>query len=81
MAMRGKVSLERWLRMVERVNLKDADWREQTAAGAQEGVSASDPTRLVSLALIGIDLIPTVNELVEGIMKGVDEGVGRLRAL
>jgi nitronate monooxygenase len=78
-AMRDKVPLGQWLRMLEAVNLKDENWKDHSAR--EEGVSASDPTRLVSLALAAIDHIPTVKELVDGIVKGAEEWVGRLGGL
>ncbi|OGO40233.1 MAG: hypothetical protein A2147_09940 [Chloroflexi bacterium RBG_16_57_8] len=80
-AMRDKVPLGQWLRMLEAVNLKDEDWKKHSEQADSEQVSASDPTRLVSLALAAIDHIPTVKELVDGIVKGAEEGVGGLRGL
>ena len=74
--MRGKVPLDEWLRMLERVNLKDDRPLESARpgpgreSGADHVVSAADPTRMVSLALAGIDHIPTVKELVDGIVRG-----------
>jgi hypothetical protein len=46
-AMRGKVPLEEWLGMLERVNIKDDDWQKKSGPGTTETVSASDPTRMV----------------------------------
>ena len=77
-AMRDKVPLEQWLRMLERVNLKDSDWQRPLEGEEPGYVSAADPTRLVSLALAAIDHIPTVRELIDSIVKGAGDGVGRL---
>jgi len=74
MAMRDKVPLDRWLRMLERVNIKDTDWREDYAAeGAAQSSEMSRPLRMVSLAVAGITGIPTVNELIDGIIQGAEE--------
>ena len=84
-AMRGKVPLNEWLGALERVNLKDNHPLEKPGAPGQkpvgdssEAISASDPTRLVSLALAGIDHIPSVKELVDNIMNGAGEILDRL---
>lgn len=77
-AMRGKVPLDEWLRMLERVNLKDADWRAEPGDETAESVTGPDPTRLVSLAVAAIDHIPSVKELVERIGEGAEEGLRRL---
>ena len=79
-AMRGKVPLEEWLGMLERVNIKDEDWKKSGEVAA-ETVSASDPTRMVSLAIAAIDHIPTVKELIEGIVRGAEEGLKRLNLM
>ena len=86
-AIRGKVPLEQWLRMLERVNLKDDQPFESPRASQGEGggeeqvVTAADPTRMVSLALAGIDRIPSVKELVDSIVLGTGEILGRLDRL
>ena len=82
-AMRGKVPLEQWLRMLESVNLKDDQpVQESKTMGDEDSVvRASDPTRMVSLALAGIDRIPTVKELVDSIVTGADELMGRLEGM
>ena len=74
---RGTIPLEQWLGMVERVNLKDDEWRQATPAtgGVADG---ADPTRLASMAVAGIDGIPTVKELVDRIVRGADEILARL---
>jgi NAD(P)H-dependent flavin oxidoreductase YrpB (nitropropane dioxygenase family) len=86
-AMRGKVPLDEWLRMLERVNLKDdqpfQSQRSDLGRGSEQDqvVTASDPTRMVSLALAGIDHIPSVKELVDSIIRGAGEILGRLESL
>jgi hypothetical protein len=75
------VPLEEWLGMLERVNIKDDDWQKKSGPGTTETVSASDPTRMVSLAIAAIDHIPTVKELVESIVRGAEEGLKRLDLL
>ena len=82
-AMRGKVPLDEWLRMLERVNLKDDQPFQSPRASpgeewGEQVVTAADPTRMVSLALAGIDRIPSVKELVDGIVRGAREILGRL---
>ncbi len=84
-AMRGKVPLEQWLRMLENVNLKDdrpLQPHPSSDAALQDGtVSSSDPTRMVSLALAGIDHIPTVKELIDSIVSKADVAVDRLSSI
>lgn len=81
-AMRGKVPLNQWLRMLESVNLKDDQPLQPKPADQQDRpdgmVSSSDPTRMVSLALAGIDHIPTVKELVDSIVLGAGQAIERL---
>ncbi len=71
MKMRDKVPLDKWLRMLERVNLKDADWR--STAGFTLEQHEAEPTRLASLAVATIDRVPTVKELIDGIIQGAEE--------
>jgi nitronate monooxygenase len=86
MALRSKMPLDAWLRAVERVNLKDNQplAQENTAPSRDEPyefVSASDPTRMVSLALTGISRIQSVRELVDGMVKGAVEILGKMGKL
>ncbi len=84
MAMRSKMPLDAWLRAVERVNLKDNQPLSPETAPASPGiepyefVSAADPTRMVSLALTGIDRIQSIKELVDGMVIGAAELVDKL---
>ena len=86
-AMRSKVPLEQWLRMLESVNLKDEHPVQPPPPNRGQGedtdqvVSGSDPTRMVSLALAGIDHIQSVKELVDSIVHGAEKAVGRLEKL
>lgn len=81
-AMRDKVPLEEWLRMLESVNLKDdqpLQQRPPSDSVVQDGKGpSSDPTRMVSLALAGIDHIPTVKELIDNIVSGAGTAASRL---
>jgi len=70
MKMRDKLPLQRWLQMLERVNLKDPDWRNSTS----DELEPSEPrlSRVISLAVGVIDSIPTVKELIENIIHGAE---------
>lgn len=75
MQMRDKVPLDKWLRMLERVNIKDRDWKQdylESPTASQIG-SSSEPIRMVSLAVAGIDRVMTVKELVDSIVQGAEE--------
>ncbi len=75
--MRGTVPLGQWLGMMERVNLKDDQWRG--SAPATGGiVDSADPVRLASMAVAGTDGVPTVKELVDRIIRGANEILARL---
>ena len=79
MSMRDKVPMDEWLSMLERVNLKDANWRE--AAGYDSPPSRpSSPAdtlepglRMVSFTVAVIDHVPTVKELIDSIIHGAEE--------
>ncbi len=84
--MRGKVPLEEWLGALERVNLKDSAPLQTRSAGIPETtegetISASDPTRLVSLAITGIERLQTIQELVEGMITNAKEIFERLNTI
>lgn len=87
MALRSKMPLDAWLRAVERVNLKDnqplspENTPPQSGDEPYEFVSAADPTRMVSLALTGIDHVQSVRELVDGMIRGTVEIFDRLGKL
>jgi NADH:quinone reductase (non-electrogenic) len=85
-AMRGKVPLEQWLAALERVNLKDSQPVQgkppsDSNMEAPEAISAADPTRLVSLALAGIDHLQSVQELVGGMAAGAEQILDRLQSM
>ena len=68
--------------MLESVNLKDdqpLQQRPPSDSVVQDGKGpSSDPTRMVSLALAGIDHIPTVKELIDNIVSGAGTAASRL---
>ena len=73
MTMRDKMPLDRWLRMLERINIKDREWKEDFLGERAQLGGDSEPIRMVSLAVAGIDHIPTVKELVDSIIKGAEK--------
>jgi nitronate monooxygenase len=73
MTMRDKMPLDRWLRMLERINIKDKEWKEDFLGERAQLGGDSEPIRMVSLAVAGIDHIPTVKELVDSIIKGAEK--------
>lgn len=84
MAMRGKVPMDKWLNMLERVNLKDENWRDaagynapQTASGSGQAASLDAGLRMVSLAVAFIDHVPTVKELIDNIIREAEEVLDR----
>ena len=85
MAMRDKVSFEKWLRMLERVNLKYAAWQNDTDPSGEysfdEEWDAEGPSRIVSLAVGVLDKVVPVQALVEGMVQGAEEIFGKLEFL
>jgi NAD(P)H-dependent flavin oxidoreductase YrpB (nitropropane dioxygenase family) len=80
MAMRDKMPMDKWLNMLERVNLKDENWREAAGYSTPTGNEISDQTtnmdaglRMVSLAVAVIDHVPTVKELIDNIIREAEE--------
>ena len=71
MKMRDEVPLQQWLRMLERVNRQDPNWRN-TAADTSEP-RERELSRLVSFAVGVIDGVPTVKELIDNIIQGAEE--------
>ncbi len=77
MKLRGSVPTDRWLIMLERVNLKDPDWRNPGPAG-QGGDSR---LRMVSLAAGVINEVKPVKEFIEGLIKEAEEIAEKQRFL
>jgi NAD(P)H-dependent flavin oxidoreductase YrpB (nitropropane dioxygenase family) len=75
-ALRDKLPLDKWLRMLEHVNLKETNWREATDLVSDDfitGRSDQEWSRLGSLAVAVIDRIPTVKEFIDSIIQGAEE--------
>ncbi|MFC1916931.1 NAD(P)H-dependent flavin oxidoreductase, partial [Chloroflexota bacterium] len=71
MKMRDEVPMAKWLRMLERVNLKDPDWRNITGSSAEPSVP--ELSKLMSLAVGVIDRVGTAKELIDSIIHGAEE--------
>ncbi|MFC2003782.1 NAD(P)H-dependent flavin oxidoreductase [Chloroflexota bacterium] len=69
-SMRRNVPLDKWLGMLERVNLKDPNWK---AAWGNETEIKARLNKLVSLAAGLIDHVPTVKELIDGIIRDAEQ--------
>ena len=74
MKMRGTVPTNRWLLMLERVNLRDPHWRE-TDSTEQDGDSR---LKMISLAAGVINEIKSVDEFVLGMINSAEEISGKL---
>jgi NAD(P)H-dependent flavin oxidoreductase YrpB (nitropropane dioxygenase family) len=84
MAMRGKIPMDKWLNMLERVNLKDENWREAAGYNTPTGNEIMNQStaldaglRMVSLAVAVIDHVPTVKELIDNIVREAEEILDR----
>ena len=76
MALRDKIPLDKWLRMLEHVNLKERNWKEAGELVADDSVtkrSDADWSRLGSLAVVVIDRISTVREFIDSIIREAEE--------
>jgi nitronate monooxygenase len=71
MKLRGTVPTDRWMRMLERVNLKDPHWRDADYA-EQSGDSR---LRMVSLAAGLIDEVKTVKEFIDGLINTAENSI------
>ena len=69
--LRDKVPMRDWLRMLERVNLKDPNWRNPPDSTPQPGQGSL--SRLGSLAVAFLDDVPTVKGFIDGIIQGAEE--------
>ncbi len=74
MKLRNTMPLGEWLPMLERVNLKDPNWRNPTAPTHDENIDSR--LRMVSLAVGVIDSVPSVKEFVDSIIHDAEELVG-----
>lgn len=77
MELRDKLPIEKWLRMLERVNLKDPAWQHDDftfqADFGEDNSSRDKPSRVVSLAVGVLDKIVPVKEFVEDMVRGAEE--------
>ena len=71
MELRDKLPIEQWLPLLERVNLKDPDWKSPPAHRTEESEIAQ--LRLVSLAAAVIDGVPTVKEFIDRMVGEAEE--------
>lgn len=73
MKLRGTVPTDRWLLMLERVNLKDPDWRNPDS----EVQDSDSRLKMVSLAAGVINEVKPVNEFITEIISEAEEISGR----
>ncbi len=71
MKMRDELPEEKWLSMLERVNLKDPDWKNDDLR--RTDVQGIQQLRVVSLAAAVIDGVLTVKEFIDSIVQGAEE--------
>lgn len=69
MALRGKVPMEKWVAMMERVLLKDPDWREAPVAW-EEQIGGENIYRYVSFAAGYPDKVMSVKEFIQWLVDG-----------
>jgi nitronate monooxygenase len=68
MKLRGTVPIDRWMMMLERVNLKDPHWRDPDSPKQD-----SDPRlRMVSLAAGIIDEVKPVKQFIDGLINDAE---------
>lgn len=70
MQMRDKVPLDTWLHMLERINLKEKDWKTPQSEGDNLEVRLN---KMVSLAAGAISRVTTVKELIDGIIRDAEQ--------
>jgi NAD(P)H-dependent flavin oxidoreductase YrpB (nitropropane dioxygenase family) len=68
MKLRNSVPTDRWLLMLERVNLKDPNWRDPDSAGQDR----DSRLRMVSLAAGVIDEVKPVKEFINGLINDAE---------
>ena len=71
MKLRNTMPLGEWLPMLERVNLKDPNWRNPTAPASEDHLDSR--LRMVSLAVGVMDSVPMVKEFVDNIIREAEE--------
>lgn len=79
MKLRTTMPMNEWLPMLERVNLKDPNWRNPDASPQVSNIDAR--LRMVSLAAGVIDSIPSVKEFVDKIIHDAEEIAGNWQFL
>jgi nitronate monooxygenase len=79
MRLRAELPLDKWLRVLERVNRRDPNWRE--AITESSGAAPRRISRLGSLAVGVIDQVPTVKELIDNIIKDAETSVNSWKYL
>jgi dihydrodipicolinate synthase/N-acetylneuraminate lyase len=77
MDLRDHLPVDKWLRAVERVNLKDPAWQiDSYAAGEyafEDEWAGEKPSRFVSLAVGVLERVVPSKDLVHGIVQGAEE--------
>ncbi len=81
MKLRNTMPLNEWLPMLERVNLKDPNWRNPTAPAPDPDENIDARLRMVSLAVGVMDSVPSVKEFVDNVMREAEELVGSYQFL
>ena len=71
MNLRDELPEEKWLSMLERVNLKDPDWKDDDVR--RTDVQGIEQLRVVSLAAAVTDGVLAVKDFVESIVQGAEE--------
>ena len=79
MGLRDQVPLEQWLNMLERVNLKDPDWKHPQKQGSEAKQIAM--LHVVSLAAAFVDGVPEVKEFIDRIIREAEELIRGYRFL
>ncbi len=80
MEMHDKIPFEKWLRSLERVNLKDPEWKHDIDPSGEhffeevEGAWGREgPSKLASLAAGVLDKVMPVKEFVDGMIHGAEK--------
>lgn len=85
MAMRKGMPFDKWLRLLERVNLKYSAWQNDVETAGEytfdEEWQQEGPSRLVSLAVGVLDKVVPVRDLVGEMVRGGEEILDRMASL